>query len=148
MMLFVDTSALVKLYLVEPGSDEMVALALGAKLAASALTYAEVHATLARMLRTGAISEDEHSELVDAFEVDWAETNRVPLDAETLALIPSLCVRHPLRASDAVQLASAISLREAGFNVSFVCSDERLKGAGEAEGFAVSDPAHASDPTQ
>ena len=139
-MIFVDTSALVKLYLTESGSEEMVALALRSKMAASVLTYAEVHATLARMCRTGDLSVNECAELSEAFEEDWAAMTRLPLDTRTLNLIPDLCTRHPLRASDSVQLASAVSLREGGLDVDFVCSDERLKSAGAAEGFAVVDP--------
>lgn len=139
-MIFVDTSALVKLYLTEAGSEEMVALALRRKMAASVLTYAEVHATLARLLRSGDLTVDEHAELADAFEVDWSEMTRLPLDSRTLDLVPDLCTRHPLRASDAVQLASAVVFRESGLNIDFVCSDERLKSAGAGEGFAVVDP--------
>lgn len=145
-MIFVDTSALVKLYFTEAGSEEMVALALRRKMAASVLTYAELHATLARMLRTGDLSVDEHTELSDAFEIDWSAMTRLPLDTRTLDLVPDLCTRHPLRASDAVQLASAVALREGGLDVDFVCSDERLKSAGAAEGFAVVDPTLAANP--
>lgn len=48
MILFVDTSALIKLYIAEPGSQAMQLKVPGKLLAASYLTYAEAHATFAR----------------------------------------------------------------------------------------------------
>jgi predicted nucleic acid-binding protein len=48
-----------------------------------------------------------------------------------------LTERHPLRAADALQLASALFLREsAGQPVLFLCFDERLVAAAKEEGFA------------
>lgn len=76
-MNFVDTGALVKLYLTEPGSEELVALALRGKLAVSVLTYAEDYATHARLLPSGDLTLDERAELSDAFEVHWPSDSDV-----------------------------------------------------------------------
>ena len=47
-------------------------------------------------------------------------------------------LRHPLRAGDAIQLASALLLRrELGEPVKFVAYDNRLKAAAKAEGLVV-----------
>lgn len=51
MILFIDTSALVKLYIAEPGSELMGEAAQEAVIAVSTLTFAELHATFARRLR-------------------------------------------------------------------------------------------------
>ncbi len=50
----------------------------------------------------------------------------------------ALLVRHPLRAADAIQLASALLLRrELNEPVTFAAYDDRLKAAARAEGLTV-----------
>lgn len=50
----------------------------------------------------------------------------------------ALLVRHPLRAGDAIQLASALLLRrELAEPVTFAAYDDRLKAAARAEGLTV-----------
>jgi hypothetical protein len=50
----------------------------------------------------------------------------------------ALLVRHPLRAGDAIQLASALLLRrELGDTVVFAAYDDHLKSAAKAEGLGV-----------
>lgn len=56
-----------------------------------------------------------------------------------------LLERHPLRAYDAVQLASALEsnqlfLTDAAITLTFVSADQRLLTAAIAEGLAVEDP--------
>jgi uncharacterized protein with PIN domain len=49
LILFLDTSALVKLYIAEPGSERMrEAAGQGEPVAVSILAFAEMHATFAR----------------------------------------------------------------------------------------------------
>ena len=56
------------------------------------------------------------------------------ITAEARALI----LRHPLRAGDAIQLASCLYLqRELREPVPFVAFDQRLLGAARAEGLSV-----------
>lgn len=45
-----------------------------------------------------------------------------------------------LRTLDAIQLATAIQARQAGFNITFVSADVRLLAAAQAEGFPTDDP--------
>ena len=56
MILYLDASALVKRYVAERGSDEVIALMAGADAAATSLvSRAEVAAALARAVRLGAL---------------------------------------------------------------------------------------------
>jgi predicted nucleic acid-binding protein len=51
--------------------------------------------------------------------------------------------RHYLRALDAIQLATAVAARDTLRNIAeltFVCTDERLIRAAQAEGFRVLNP--------
>ncbi len=81
--------------------------------------------------------------LVQAFERDWFGTEaepvlvRIGVTDDVLDEAARCAARHPLRAYDAVQLASAIAARRAEPGVTaFACFDERLTAAALAEGFA------------
>lgn len=143
MILFVDTSVLVKLYIAEPGSERMRETAGHEDhIAASLLAFAESHATFARRHREKLLLAPELDELLPRFADDWEEVMHVPVGAEILALVPGLCKRHPLRGADAVHLASALLLSQEGLEILFACSDGILLGAAAAEGLTVFDPLH------
>ena len=142
MILFIDTSALVKLYIAEPGSERMREVATrGEPVAVSDLAFAEIHATFARRRREELLLASELEEVRLVFADDWERLTRVPLGAEVLALVPALCQRHPLRGADAVHLASALLLHGEGLEVTFACADRHLLKAAAAEGLATLDPA-------
>lgn len=144
MIHFTDSSSLIKTYVGESGSPTMLALVLKERIGVSVLTFAEVHATFARRRRDGLCTAEEWDELDAAFLGDWEAFVHVQVDESTLTLVPQLCAKYPLRASDAVQLASAVVLRSRGVGVAFVCSDTRLKDAATGESFAVLDPVTAT----
>jgi len=90
-------------------------------------SYAEVYAGLARKRRDGHLSERRYALACRQFERDWKAYVRVDLWDEILLLARDLIQRHPLRASDAIHLASALSLRGAlGEDITFAAADERL----------------------
>ncbi|MEK7696897.1 MAG: type II toxin-antitoxin system VapC family toxin, partial [Pseudomonadota bacterium] len=68
MILYLDTSALVKLYVREAGSGEVKKLAReSAALATSIVAYAEVRAAFARLMREGVTVEKRHRERLKQF---------------------------------------------------------------------------------
>ncbi len=97
MTLFLDTSALVKLYLDEPGSHSIQEGVAESTVALSHLAYGEIYATFARRFRESLLNEDEYNAVCTAFEEDWIAVLRIPVSTEVLAQVPSLCRRHPLR---------------------------------------------------
>lgn len=142
MILFLDTSALVKIYLAEPGSERMrEAVTREEPQAVSVLAFAEVHATFARRRREALLLAPEHEQLQLAFADDWEELTQVQVGAAVLEFVPGLCKRHPLWGADAVHLASALFLREEGLEVLFACSDRNLLEAAAAEGLPTFNPA-------
>jgi predicted nucleic acid-binding protein len=142
LILFLDTSALVKLYMAEPGSERMrEAAAREEPMAVSVLAFAEIHATFARRRREELLLATELEQLQIAFADDWEKLTQVPIGAAVLKSVPRLCGRHPLRGADAVHLASALLLQEEGLEVTFACSDRRLLEAAAAEGLTPFDPA-------
>ncbi len=140
MILFLDTSALVKLYIAEPGSETMRRKVSDQVVGLSHLAYAETHATFARRRRENLLTAEEHQFLIDSFEHDWQTAVRIPVSEQVLNLIPDLCCGHPLRGADAVQLAAALVVHHQGVEVHFATNDRRLLEAAEAEGLTVFDP--------
>lgn len=138
-MLYLDSSALIKNYINETGSGAMSAR-IAAESAASSipfssvLTYAEIHATLAKKARKKLLTARELRHAQTGFESDWAfGINVIPLDAGVLASIRDSVSRFPLSGADAVQLASALWLRNTTqtgkasvANLTFASSDLRL----------------------
>ncbi len=134
-MLYLDTSALAKLYLVEAESHliSKVLSANGSRLATSRVTYAEVLSVLVRCLRARRLSSAAYKLQKKAFLDDWSALLVVEPTAEVLSDAASLIERHGLRGLDAIHLCSALWIGQP----SFVCFDDRLRSAAEAEGLAL-----------
>ncbi|MDR2454074.1 MAG: type II toxin-antitoxin system VapC family toxin [Bifidobacteriaceae bacterium] len=137
MSAFADSSAVVKLYADEPGSTEVVELAA---LYASQLARVEVPAALWRKNRAGQLAAAMTSDLVAAFEQDYfgslGRLAAVKLTPEILDQAARLAAAHGLRAYDAVQLATALAVRQADPDCDvFACFDHQLSEAAIREGF-------------
>ena len=137
MILYLDTSALVKLLRVEQGSEAIWEATESAQaLASSTLARVEVHSALARLIREGQPREALQSSLIE-FEELWSGMAQVQMDRAVDAAC-GLCFKHPLRTLDAIHLASALLLREeGGLEVVFACADGRLREAAAAEEFRL-----------
>jgi predicted nucleic acid-binding protein len=132
---FLDTSALVKRYLAEPGSDRVRALfRLRRDVAVARIAFAELAAAVARQYREGAITEAARDAALDRIQGDFSRFTVVEVRPAILARVPALVVRWPLRGYDAVQLASAMALHAAGVAVDFWSTDRRLLEAAHGEG--------------
>lgn len=155
-MLYLDSSALVKRYLRENGSQKLAAKLSEAARANDAvllsfLSYAEIHAVLGRKLRDRSLPAPEYHWAAARFESDW-RTNLTPIEVSQLVLdlIPGLVKRHPLKAADAIQLASALWAANAvrprrmqkpsQGQMVFATSDKQLAAAAEYEQFEVFNP--------
>jgi predicted nucleic acid-binding protein len=139
LILYLDTSALVKLYAEEEGSERVRHGVRAADLIATSLmAYAEMRSALARRSRNSEISRPAFTRCRRNFERDWQRLNRLPIDELLVRKAGELAEQHALRALDALHLASADSLQTAlRDGVTFACFDSRLNGAAEAQGFAL-----------
>ena len=114
MILYLDTSALVKLYAVEEGREAVEHAVEEAELiVTSAVAYAEARATLARKHREGVFSEEEHSEAVAALDEDWRTLDVLSVTENVARFAGDLAEQHALRGFDAIHLASALLVRTA-----------------------------------
>lgn len=143
MHYFLDTSALAKLYIQEPGTERMVKLAESASGEMTLLSLAEVefHAALQRRKRMGDLDAAQCADLLSQFQAHQATVfvTQIVSDAVIKRAV-SLLDRHDLRAYDALQLAGCLSLRPAQPRLCFVCADRQLLGAAMGEGLQVFDP--------
>jgi predicted nucleic acid-binding protein len=138
---YLDTSALIKRFVDEPGSELVAAIVAKERpIAIAKIAYAEVHAGLARKRWEGGLSARQYARSREQFEEDWGAYVRVDLRDDILVLARDLIQRHPLRGFDAIHLASALSLRSAlAEDIRFVAADTRLLQAAEVESCPVLD---------
>jgi predicted nucleic acid-binding protein len=139
LILYLDTSALVKLYVAEPDSDVVRAWLQAADTAAtSRVAYPEARAAFARRLREGAYSADAHRQIVAELDRDWSRVAVVELGADVARLAGELAERHALRGFDAIHLASAVHLSDLlNRAVGFGAFDARLAAGAAAVGLAA-----------
>lgn len=141
--LFLDTSALVRLYdLSEPGARRLARLCHGRRLVIARLTRVELASALRRKARTGELSASRVARAWARFERTRDQRYTVrPLDDAALDLATRLLARYTLRAYDAVQLANAIlaagELAALGVSTRFVTADQNQATAATAEGLDV-----------
>jgi predicted nucleic acid-binding protein len=113
----------VKRYLREAGGDKVRPL-FRKQVAASALSGIEVPSALWRRAREGDMSAARARALVKSVVEDLADMIVVEARRPVMDRARELVERHPLRAYDAVQLASASLLAErAETAITFVCAD-------------------------
>ncbi len=137
MILYLDTSALVKLYVEESGSREVQGLLEQAgRAGTSRISYVEARAAFARRQREGALSKAHYQEVVKSLERDWETFLLLDLTQPILRSADDLTERHALRAYDAIHLATALSVRPA-LAMEFVAADERLLAAAAKEGLVI-----------
>ncbi|WP_421743134.1 type II toxin-antitoxin system VapC family toxin [Cellulomonas sp.] len=135
-IVYLDTSALVKLCVAEPGSALVAALWDGADLVVtSRLADAEVRAVLAGGRRAGRLDGEAAAQALAAWERLWPALHVLELRDVVTAAAAVLVGRHPLRAADALHLASALQLRSPDLVVA--AWDDHLVAAARAEGLLV-----------
>lgn len=143
---FLDSSAVVKYYVTEPGStwirqlvdsDDLLFLAQ--------ITIPEVAAALGILERRKQLRRRHRRNLWERFARDCTKRYRfVPVVYNVLYSAALLCASHPLKAYDAVQLAVGLALQRTltpqDVALYFVSGDNTLLTAARAEGLAGENP--------
>lgn len=146
---FCDSSALIKRYVVETGSawvELITAPNSEDRIFVAQITRTEVVSGIARLNREGKLSASSTTNT--RLSIDYhmtLEYSIVELSESVILLAEDLLLAHPLRAYDAVQLASALDLRARLIATGlaapiFVSADRHLLSAAEAEGLITDDP--------
>ncbi len=136
MILYLDTSSLVKLYVEESSSGEIERLVAEASLVCtSVIAYAEARSALARLCREGALTSEEHVLAKADLDHDWPHYLALEVTPEVWQGAGDLAEKHALRGFDSLHLASFLHLTRADFgdSVQFSSFDDRLNRAAQAE---------------
>ncbi len=136
MTLYLDTSALVKLYVEEAGAPLVRQLVAEAQLVATAtIAYVEARAAFARRRREGSFSTAQLRRMIRDLESDWEHYLVLEVVEPLIREAAELAEAHRLRACDAVHLASARVLkRRLRGTVRFASWDAELERAAGREG--------------
>jgi predicted nucleic acid-binding protein len=139
MNLYVDTSALIKKYVREAGTEQALAFFDQYPLiCTTALTQVEMASAMSKAVRLGRVAEAEMIIAWQDFLSHWPAYLRLPVSAGILDRAASIAWRHGLRAYDAVHLASALAWKDMiAAEVVFACYDKNLLEATRQEGLQV-----------
>jgi len=136
MRVFLDSSALVKRHIGEPGTREVLAwLGRADDVVISILAFPEVVSAFARLRREGQMTAEEYRVRKQRLASDSEKATVMELSPDIVERAVVCLEQTPLRASDAIHIASAI---EAGVDC-FVSADRRQCEAAKAMGLAVED---------
>ena len=136
MILYLDTSSLVKLYVSEDGSQKVRRLVGEADVVAtSVVAFAEARSAFARLAREGNLTSENLASVRGAFLRDWESLLKVRVLKRVYELAGALTEKHVLRGFDALHLASflEVSAQAEGEDVKFSAFDDRLNTAVTAE---------------
>lgn len=130
-LLYLDTSALARLYTLEPGHEKVrAAQAAATGDITHAITYVELHSALAGRKRRKVMAGRAYQTALHDFERDWLTIRHIATDDQLLHDAARLAQTHPLRAYDAVHLAAAQAIAPLG--VQFMTFDVGLRSVAEA----------------
>jgi predicted nucleic acid-binding protein len=145
---YLETSALVKLYVYESGTERLVDIAAsnsGNRFAILSLAQVEFRSAIRRQQRGGEISKFDADALIDSFR-EHAEGRFLvqPFTDSLLDVALALIDGYPLRGFDAIQLAGYLMLRSisGAEEPVFVCADKALLSAARNEGCPILDPTY------
>lgn len=145
-MIYLDTSALVKYYVQEPGSDVVRrAVEDDPDPAFSVLAIVELASALWRKVREGGVEESEIANVLQRFLDDARHALVVPLvdgQGPVAQEAMRLCRDMGLKAADAVHLATALvlSARSTTTPLVFLAADRQLVQAARRSGLQALDP--------
>ena len=113
MTVYLDTSALIKLY-AEEEKREIVFEAVDSSevVATSTVAYAEARAALARRRREGNMDGEEYRRAVEGLDREWGSYERLAVSNLVAYRDGGLADRYALRGFDAVHLGSALRFAE------------------------------------
>src|SRR4030067_2282732 len=112
MIVYLDTSSLVKLYVEEIDSEKIKNVARDAAAISTAkVAYAEARAAFARKHKEDAFSLNVLRKIVEDLNRDWENYFVIEITDGLIRFAGDIAERYLLRGFDAIHLASAIHLK-------------------------------------
>lgn len=141
MILYLDTSAFLKLYLDEEGrSATQNAVDEADIICTHLITYAEMRAAFAMAHRMQRITDSELPGHLEQFERDWSSIRTINADISLVRRAGELAMRYGLRGYDSVHLACADRLRSvkpARQVMTFAAFDKKLLAGAKELGLSI-----------
>jgi predicted nucleic acid-binding protein len=139
MIIFFDTSVLIRCYLIELGTPQALELWSQAHTrVGSVLLAAEMLAVFARKRRENPGDAPILFAQQDAFLQHWQFMDRVQLTPALLTILTRLHGLYSLRGADSLHLAAAVLYQNhIGEPLTFACADAALATAARSEGIHV-----------
>jgi predicted nucleic acid-binding protein len=139
MKLYFDTSALIKKYISESGSDNVDKLLLSStEIYISVIGRIEAISSFRRLLVEKEISIEDYKILSKELVKDFDYFNIIDISAEVTDSAIKTIDKYQLKSLDSIHLGSALSRnKEIDF---FVSCDNKLLHAAKKEGFKVVNP--------
>jgi len=128
LIVYLDTSALVKAYLDEDGSDLVLKYLRTADIVAThEIAYVEARSAYARLARDQYLTSSELVQVKADFDADWPRYAIVNSDPAMLRRAADMAEAFALRAYDSVHLAAAEYIANGVDQpVTFLCFDRKL----------------------
>ena len=139
MIIYLDTSALVKKYFKEIGSKDLISKWKESEsIVTSSVAYAETMAAFYRKKREVDINKDLFETIIHSFHNDWESFILTEVNNDLNKIIDKMVATYPLRGVDAIHLSSAVIVHETiNEDLLFVCFDQRLSTAAQSEGLTI-----------
>lgn len=113
MIIYLDTSALLKQYIQEAGSEDVIKLLEAANSnGTNLLTYVEIASAIARAVRMKLISASEAQLTWQDFLIDWEMLVRLDISGGITKRAAALAWEYGLRGYDAMHFASALAWQD------------------------------------
>jgi predicted nucleic acid-binding protein len=138
MNYYFDTSALIKNYIEENGSNIVIELINNAKeIFVSELYLVESISTLRRILLDKLITEEDYENIKNEIKYDFEYFTKIEIE-KILNDCENLIDKYQLKTLDSIQLASAIHIKNEIDYI--VCCDKKLLKSAEEEKIKVINP--------
>lgn len=139
MILYLDTSSLVKLYVEETDSGKIRNISQKASvISTSKIAYAEARAAFARKQKENGFSPRTLRTIVEDFNRDWESYFVIEITDGLIRSAGDIAEKYLLRGFDSIHLASAVNLRrKIGTEIYFSSNDTRLNKSAAEEGLTV-----------
>ncbi len=131
MILYLDTSALVKMYVDEENAQRVRRAVSDATLVGtSEIAYVELRSAMARRYREGSLESTAYRRVLRDVEADWPQLFIIIVNSRLVREAGDLAEKYRLRAYGTLHLASSLSF-QTGVDepVTFACWDKALEGS-------------------
>ncbi len=131
-----------------PGYGALSAPQTGNSLIIARITWVEVRSAISRREREGSLTPTDRTLIIQKFRSDLNNQYQViELDSTLAEMAGQLVGQYPLRAYDAVQMASVLGIQPAfattqSTQLIFLTADDRLSAIANTLGLLIDNPNH------